>query len=161
MANGKEQEENNSTSSLEEYKVGDKETRPWGEYVVTATSLLDGGKDFCEKIITVMPGKILSLQSHDKRAEVWRVEEGKLTVILDGKLFSLQEGESIDIPLKAIHCMANMTDKPCKVCEKQEGICREEDIVRYIDAYGRETLPFSESNITDSIALYRDILEKI
>ena len=47
------------------YKKGDHDTRPWGTWEV-----LDAGDTFCVKKITVTPGNILSLQSHNHRAEL-------------------------------------------------------------------------------------------
>ncbi len=147
--------------SFELYKVGDDGNRPWGHYTVIGVGELEDGEDYCEKWITVEPGKILSLQSHNFRAERWRVEEGTLTVILDGERFVLEEGETIDIPLRAIHCMANLTEKPCKVYEKQTGACREEDIIRYVDVYGRAKKDLLEERVRSSTVLYAQILKEI
>ncbi len=152
---------NNNACGLAAYRVGDSDVRPWGTYAVTGVGILDNGKEYCEKIITVNPGKILSLQSHDHRAERWEVREGTLTVILDGRRITLYAGDTVDIPLYGIHCMANLTEAPCKVYEIQTGLCREEDIVRYLDAYGRETKRFTGQAITASIALYREVLGEI
>ncbi len=160
-ANAAASSSQSASSGLKAYKVGDSDTRPWGHYVVTGVGIEAGDREYCEKRITVQPGKILSLQSHTLRAELWRVEEGVLTVILDGQRITLRAGESIDIPLRGIHCMANLDNAPCTVYEKQTGICREEDIIRYLDAYGRATESFTEDAVTASIALYRAILSDI
>jgi mannose-6-phosphate isomerase-like protein (cupin superfamily) len=151
----------NAPGNMEEYNIGDTDTRPWGSYTVTDVGTNDQGEDFCEKEITVNPGKILSLQSHELRRELWTVRSGTLTVILDGKRLELAEGQSVSVPLQAIHCMANLSDTPCIVFERQEGICREEDIARYVDAYGRAAQTAEEGRITDSIALYNGVLEEI
>ncbi len=149
------------------YKIGDTDRRPWGEYRVTDVGETDTGEEYCEKSITVIPGKILSLQSHDHRRESWRVERGTLTVVLDGQCLILEEGKSIEIPLKAIHCMANLTKEPCTVYERQTGLCREDDITRYVDAYGRATQSAADNDdaaamkIAQSVASYRNILEEL
>jgi len=142
------------------YRVGDSDERPWGSYVVLAVGVRNG-EEYCEKRITVDPNRILSLQSHEHRRETWIVEQGAMTAIIDGRQKELQAGDSISIPEGAIHCMANLSDEPCVIRERQEGICREEDIHRYIDAYGRGTeLPASHT-ASKSITLYELILSDI
>ena len=140
------------------YKIGDHDERPWGSYVVTAVGHA-GGEEYCEKEITVRPGQILSLQSHELRREHWRVEKGTLTVVLDGERLTLNAGEDVRIPLRGVHCMANLGKVPCVVHERQEGVCREEDIRRYVDAYGRATEDVPEA--ASSIGVYREILAEI
>jgi mannose-1-phosphate guanylyltransferase / mannose-6-phosphate isomerase len=143
------------------YKVGDTETRPWGAYVVTAVGSTGSGEEFCEKDITVNPGKILSLQSHIHRREHWRVVTGVLTVVLDGQVLTLNEGEDVNLPEGAIHAMANLSPSPVVVRERQEGTCREEDIARYTDAYGRADTPLPDDERgRASLAVYKDVLEK-
>jgi mannose-6-phosphate isomerase len=149
----------NGTSSPE-YRLGDRDERPWGNYVVTGVGL-HGQDEFCEKKITVYPGRILSLQSHEHRREIWRVEMGALTAILDGERIELYAGDGLHIPKGSIHCMANPGSGICVIHERQEGRCREEDIRRYIDAYGRETEQSSPSPAKSSIAVYRAILSEI
>lgn len=145
---------------MAEYKVGDRDSRPWGEYEVTAVGIGDHG-EYCEKRIAVQPGNILSLQSHDMRRETWRVMSGELTVILDGHTMTLHAGEEIFIPKGAIHAMANLSDALCVVFERQEGTCREDDIKRYLDAYGRETESSNDPAVKASLAAYRTVLSKI
>lgn len=148
-------------AGLAPYTVGDHDERPWGSYTVTAVGKNAAGEDICEKNIHVLPRQILSLQSHTQRREQWRVVEGTLTVILDDARHDLTTGSDIRIPLGAIHCMANLSDAPCIVHEIQEGICREEDITRYLDAYGRGTENISGETAAKSIALYKDILKTL
>lgn len=146
------------TADLAPYKVGDHDKRPWGSYTVTAVGKNAAGEDVCEKDIHVLPQQILSLQSHAERREHWQVIAGTLTVILDDTRHELPAGSAIRIPLGAIHCMANLSGDTCTVREVQEGICREEDIKRYIDAYGRGTENVFGETAEKSIALYKDIL---
>ncbi len=148
-------------SYLQEYTIGDHDQRPWGEYLVIDVGYNQGNGEFCEKIITVNPGNILSLQSHKLRNEVWTVQAGILTVIIDDKQYVLQEKESIHIPTGAIHCMANAGNKPCHVHERQEGICREEDIIRYADAYGRGIKIPQDLRTKKSMLLYYELLLKL
>lgn len=127
-------------TELQAYNLGDQEKRPWGSYKVIGVGTDENGEEYCQKEITVEAGHILSLQSHNHRRETWTVKKGVLTVVLEDKRFTLKEGESINIPLQAIHCMANGGPGECIIHEKQIGLCSEDDIIRYVDAYGRSTL---------------------
>ena len=81
----------------------------------------------------------LSLQSHNYRSEHWVVLSGIARVTLEDKVFMLKAGSSIDIPVKAIHSLANPYDSELKIIEVQKGDkLIEEDIVRYKDIYGRK-----------------------
>lgn len=127
-------------STLAAYQIGDKDTRPWGHYEVLDLGTENGPnglEEFCVKTITVNPGGVLSLQSHKLRREEWTVLEGRLEVTRDHEILTLTAGETIHIPQGAIHRMANRSDKPVVVKEIQRGICREEDIERFEDIYGR------------------------
>lgn len=143
------------------YRVGDHEARPWGNYVVTGIGTNDAGEEFCTKDITVAPGAALSLQSHDLRRETWTVKSGELTVILDDQRILLTEGQSVDIPLQAIHCMANLSTTFCVVAELQVGTCREADIKRYVDTNGRQTEPLTTPKAQASVALYNQVAAEI
>jgi len=63
--------------------------------------------------------------------------------------------------MHTIHCMANLEKNIVIVKEIQKGICLEEDIVRYIDAYGRNTVLSQDPIVVASISIYNDILQKI
>lgn len=107
--------------------------RPWGSYDV----LVDAA-DHKVKTITVLPGKRLSYQRHEKRGEHWVVVTGTLTVVLEGEIHTRQPGESIDIPRGAAHRMANSTDENVVVIEIQHGdYFGEDDIERIEDDFGR------------------------
>ena len=107
--------------------------RPWGYY----TCLADG-EGYLTKLISVSPKQKLSIQSHNHRSEHWVVLEGDALVVLDGANHYLKTGQSIDIPLKAIHSLQNPYDKELRIIEVQKGdYISEDDIIRYEDAYGR------------------------
>lgn len=146
---------------MNSYKTGDRDQRPWGDYVVTDTGINDSEEEFCEKIITINPGEILSLQSHDCRRETWTVKKGTLTALIDCCRFSLKEGETITVPKGGLHCMANADKMPCVILERQEGICREDDIRRYLDAYGRPTEVSKQKNVQASVELYQVLMADI
>ncbi len=143
------------------YKMGDSDQRPWGHYVVTMVGSLPGGEQFCTKRITLNPHSLLSLQSHELRHETWTVISGQLTVIIDDERITLGEGESIDVPQRAIHTMANLSDKPCVVHEVQEGQCAENDITRYSDANGRPTERIASLRTAGSFAHYADLIKEL
>jgi mannose-6-phosphate isomerase-like protein (cupin superfamily) len=131
------------------YEINQYEERPWGSYRV-----LDVGKNYCKKEIIVQPGKILSLQSHQYRKEHWEVITGSLVVMLNTQKILLETGNTIDIPVGALHCMANLSNDPCIVEELQTGICKEDDIIRYADNYGRST-------IEECIHMYNQLKNKL
>ena len=107
--------------------------RPWGYYTV-----LNHGEGYLTKMICVSRKGQLSLQSHNYRSEHWVVLSGIARVTLEDKVFMLKAGSSIDIPVKAIHSLANPYDNELKIIEIQKGDkLVEEDIIRYKDIYGR------------------------
>ncbi len=107
--------------------------RPWGYYTI-----LNQGEGYLTKMICVSRKGQLSLQSHNYRSEHWVVLSGIARVTLDDKIYMLKAGSSIDIPVKAIHSLANPYDNELKIIEVQKGDkLIEEDIIRYKDIYGR------------------------
>ena len=107
--------------------------RPWGYYTI-----LNQGEGYLTKMICVSRKGQLSLQSHNYRSEHWVVLSGIARVTLDDKVFMLKAGSSIDIPVKAVHQLANPYDVELKIIEVQKGDkLVEEDIIRYKDIYGR------------------------
>ena len=89
------------------------------------------------KEITVQPGKCLSMQRHQDRAEHWFISEGTATVYnLDSStdvdlLGVYQKFDSLHIRKTEWHQLCNETDKPLKIVEIQYGDnCVEEDIER-------------------------------
>ena len=115
------------------HKVHTTVYRPWGYYTV-----LNQGDGYLTKLICVSRKGQLSLQSHNHRSEHWVVLSGIARVTLDDKVFMLKAGSSIDIPIRAIHSLANPYDTELKIIEVQKGDkLIEEDIIRYKDIYGR------------------------
>lgn len=138
------------------YRVDDQDARPWGHYIVKAVGTCEEG-EFCEKLIVVKPGKILSLQSHELRAEQWTVKSGTLTAIVDDMRITAEAGEVVLVPAGSIHCMANLGCEDCIVEERQTGICREEDIQRYADAYNRAT-EGANPGVSGALSIYKSVL---
>lgn len=147
----------NTTAAVDQYYVGQNDTRPWGRWEVIDT---DSPKNsFCDKHITVLPGKALSLQSHDHRNELWRVVKGQLEVVLNDQRLTLGEGEEVYLNVGDIHAMANLTDTPVVVFEHQGGApkCVEADIKRYFDSNGRPTELGDNPIVLASLEIYKQV----
>ena len=109
------------------------ENRPWGSFTV-----LNEGEGFKVKRISVNPGHKLSLQYHHHRSEHWTVVQGEASVTLGEDLKQLKINESIYIPLKEKHALANEGEELMQLIEVQVGdYLGEDDIVRLEDRYGR------------------------
>lgn len=107
--------------------------RPWGFYEV-----LSDQADHKVKRITVYPEKRLSLQRHKRREEHWFIVDGEAVVTLDDREIQLTSGESIDIPLGAVHRVANAGPDNVVFIEVQRGeYFGEDDIERLEDDFGR------------------------
>jgi mannose-1-phosphate guanylyltransferase/mannose-6-phosphate isomerase len=107
--------------------------RPWGQF-----DLIDQGDNFQVKRITMKPHEKLSLQLHHQRAEHWIIVSGTARVQLGDDIITLQENQSIYIPMGAKHSLENPTDLPLELIEVQTGAyLGEDDIVRFEDRYGR------------------------
>ena len=123
---------NSSSWILEEWKAP-KTERQWGYYRV----LHEDGKEVKVKELTVDPGKTLSMQRHQERAEHWFVVEGIATVYTlnvstdQDLLGTYTKHQALHIPKTQWHMLANETNKPLKLVEIQYGTnCVEEDIER-------------------------------
>ena len=109
------------------------ETRPWGSFTI-----LDEGEGFKVKRISVNPGHKLSLQYHHHRSEHWTVVQGEATVIIGEITKLVKINESVYIPLKEKHALANEGEELMQLIEVQLGdYLGEDDIVRLEDRYGR------------------------
>ena len=119
-----------SSSSL----VGGEVEKPWGGY-----KTFEKGDGYLLKRMTINPGEILSLQSHEHRSEFWYVAEGVATVECGDEVFDLKKYESTNIPLQSKHRLSNNSNEVLKVIEVQIGdVLSEEDITRYEDRYERD-----------------------
>jgi cytidyltransferase-like protein len=122
---------NSSSWILDEWKAP-KTERPWGYYRVLHE--VSGMK---VKELTINPGKQLSMQRHNLRAEFWIVSEG--TAILNSRMpggyslpsLKLMTHASYTIPKQDWHQLTNPFDIPCRIVEIQYGeSCVEDDIER-------------------------------
>jgi cytidyltransferase-like protein len=122
---------NSSSWILQEWKAP-KTERQWGYYRVLHE--IPGMK---VKELTVDPGKSLSMQRHQLRAEYWMVSEGQCVVnsmMSEGYCLppaELTKHQEYKIPVADWHQLTNPYDVPCKIVEIQYGEnCIEEDIER-------------------------------
>jgi len=107
--------------------------RPWGSYEGIAQ-----GQNFQVKQIIVRPGRSLSLQMHHHRAEHWIIVAGTAKVEIDGVEKLVFPNESVYIPKATKHRLGNPGKADLHLIEVQSGdYLGEDDIVRYIDDYGR------------------------
>jgi len=109
--------------------------RPWGWYKNVEGGDSDG---FKIKRIAVYPGKRLSLQSHNKRAEHWVIVRGKAKVQVGEEFIIMEKDQHVYIPILALHRIENIGDDLMEFTETQVGdYLGEDDIVRYEDDFGR------------------------
>jgi mannose-1-phosphate guanylyltransferase / mannose-6-phosphate isomerase len=107
--------------------------RPWGRYTV-----MDSGPGYQVKQIVVDPGKRLSLQLHQRRAEHWVVVQGTALVTIGQEQKLVKSNESVFVPLKTPHRLENPGDEPVGIIEVQTGsYLGEDDIVRLADDFWR------------------------
>lgn len=107
--------------------------RPWGRYDV-----LSCVGDHQVKTITVLPGKRLSLQAHERRSEHWVVVSGTAVATVDGREIPLGVGEHVVIGVGSVHRMENPGPEPLVFIEVQVGdYFGEDDITRFEDDFGR------------------------
>jgi cytidyltransferase-like protein len=129
---GGENKMNSSSWILQEWKAP-KTDRQWGYYRV----LHENGVEVKLKELIVEPGKQLSMQRHQKRAEHWFVSEGTATVYTlnrktDAELWGVfTKHQHIHINKEEWHQLCNEAATPLKIIEIQYGEnCVEEDIER-------------------------------
>jgi mannose-6-phosphate isomerase len=113
------------------------EQRPWGKFeTLSQFKVVDG--DICVKVITVLPQKRLSYQSHKLRSEHWIFVQGQGKVTLDGKNETVVGGSRVNIPVDTKHRIANDSpDQDLVFIEVSTGHFDENDIERFEDDFGR------------------------
>ena len=121
----------NSSSELLAKWPGEIVNRPWGWYRV-----IDQGNGYKVKELEIFPGKKLSMQRHQHRAERWNVVQGDCTILTEymGRVQSrILTAHCIPYTVEQTvwHQACNNTSNPCKIIEVQIGdICEENDIER-------------------------------
>lgn len=108
-----------------------KEERPWGWFERFTLN-----EPTTVKFLHVEKDQQLSLQRHKKRGEYWRVIEGSGVAHCDGSDVALTLGDTIELPVGAIHRLSGGTEG-ITVLEIAYGEFDENDIERLEDIYGR------------------------
>ena len=120
-------------NNVPQAEIYPKDHRPWGWFESLAI-----GNRFQVKRVFVKPGGALSLQSHKQRSEHWVVVEGTGKATIGDHVRLINEGQSIYVPLGAVHRIENPGKLPLIFIEVQIGIyLGEDDIIRYEDLYSR------------------------
>ncbi len=113
--------------------TGERGERPWGHYLV-----LFEEPGYKVKQFVVRPRMRLSLQRHAKRSEHWFVVCGEALVTRNEEKLRRAAGESVDIPLGAIHRVESLGPDDLVIVEIQRGdYVGEDDIERLSDDFGR------------------------
>lgn len=117
-----------------EVSLGREVFRPWGSY-----DSVDSGPGFQVKRLSVLPGGVLSLQLHHRRAEHWVVTAGRARITRGEDMFELERGQHTFIPVETKHRIENPGTEMLHIVEVQIGdYLGEDDIVRFEDRYGRQ-----------------------
>lgn len=107
------------------------EERPWGYFRKFTDNVVS-----TVKILSVKPNEELSLQSHNKREEFWRVVAGDGVFEIDEKKYIVEVGHEHYVPLQTKHKIKAGANG-LEVLEISLGEFQEDDIIRYDDKYGR------------------------
>ena len=108
--------------------------RPWGSYEILAA-----GDGYQVKRLTISPGAVTSLQTHQHRSETWKVVQGEARVRTGPRWFTIDASSPVvTVPETVRHRVGNEGDQDLVMIEIQQGsVILEEDIVRHSDIYGR------------------------
>jgi len=108
--------------------------RPWGNFIK-----LYQESGVWVKRVEVQPGQRLSLQKHNQRSEKWVVVTGSGVAIVNDAEIPLEPGKIVDIPLGAVHRLANPSKQKLVIIEVACGpYLGEDDIIRLQDDYARK-----------------------
>lgn len=105
--------------------------RPWGSFYQYANN-----QEVTVSLMTVLPGRRLSLQAHTARAELWIALDAGAVIEVGDQVYHPAPGEQIWIPANTPHRLSSQ-DQPVRVLEVAFGNWQQEDIVRYQDDYDR------------------------
>jgi len=136
--------------------------RPWGGFFVIeeehsqrfieeffphlSAEEFNGFAKLSPKLLLIEPGKRLSWQYHQRRAEVWRVVKGNVGVIvsetdLEGEVKKLNEGDGISLDRGIRHRIVGLTNWAilAEIWQHTDPTrpSDENDIIRIQDDFGR------------------------
>ncbi len=127
------------------------EKRPWGKF-----EQFSKNQPTTVKIITVNAGEELSLQTHERRAEFWRVLSGQGEVTIGEHKMPAKKGDEFFASLGVPHRIAagslssagRVPMGPLEVLEISFGDFDEADIVRLEDNYKRASPNTNQQSTT-------------
>ncbi|HEY4478886.1 MAG TPA: phosphomannose isomerase type II C-terminal cupin domain [Candidatus Paceibacterota bacterium] len=105
--------------------------RPWGSFRQYAE-----GEPVTVKTIFIRAGGSLSLQTHRKRSEFWRVLRGTPQITVGQQVVAAKPGDEFEIGIGVEH-RASAPDGEAEFLEVSRGEFDENDIMRLEDKYGR------------------------
>ena len=106
---------------------------PWGYWEVFLE-----GKNYKVKRIVINPCQMISLQYHKHRVEIWTVVSGYGVFWVGKDEIGGVVGDYFKVEKEVHHRIVNPAENDILVViEVQIGDCREDDIVRLDDIYGR------------------------
>jgi mannose-6-phosphate isomerase-like protein (cupin superfamily) len=108
-----------------------KDIRPWGNFERFTLN-----EQTTVKLITVTKGEQLSLQTHEKREEYWRIISGVGVATVGDAQVPFVAGDDIFLPCGAKHRIG-ATESDVLFLEIAFGTFEESDIIRLDDRYGR------------------------
>lgn len=115
------------------------EKRVWGEYQVLDYRIQGDGQNFLTKHLIITSGQHISYQRHSHRTEMWTFVEGTGKLILDGKIKSIDRGDTAYIRPGMKHAIK--ADTELHIIEVQVGNeLTEEDIERFDWDWGQDGL---------------------
>lgn len=109
-----------------------RDERPWGGF-----EQFTQNESTTVKIISVHPGEMFSLQTHEHRDEFWHILSGTGTVIAGDAESGARAGDEFWIPRGTKHRAAGIGSEPLRFLEIAFGEFDENDITRLEDKYGR------------------------
>lgn len=116
--------------------------RPWGKYEKFYQEHITKNNNRYEvwvKRVEVKPQERLSLQKHEHRSEKWIIVAGEGLVTVNNLTIPVHQGVVIDVPLGAVHRIANTANEPLIFIEVATGdYLGEDDIIRLQDDYSRQ-----------------------
>ncbi len=106
------------------------EPRRWGWWEILRIGLAEN-VCFKVKLLSIDPGKSISLQYHNFREEFWIVIQGKAEVCVADEIKTVKAGYMVHVPVGAFHKIRNVGQDDLLILELQKGEQVEEsDIVR-------------------------------
>lgn len=107
------------------------EERRWGTYkVVDNYTAQDGRSGSLTKHLCLLPGKSISYQRHNHRAEVWTFVDGTGRLVLDGNVREVKKGDVVNIPQGQRHALMALTELHFVEVQIGDNLV-EEDIERF------------------------------